>query len=133
MSMSLMPSGNIAPSRFVKLDASKVGGYGLQAGAGDVVFGVSEPGVRQPPIAGFDDGFAGIADSNAICVYTEKDECWLECGAAVTYGDFLKSDTNGKGITASADGDYYGAQALQTSTAAGQLVRVLVKSGYRGV
>lgn len=132
MSMSRMPSGNIAPSRFVKIDSTKAGGYVAQAGAGDVVFGISEQGVRQPPITGLDDGYAGILDSNSIVVFTEKDECWIECGAAVTEGDLLKSDANGKGITAGSDGDYYGAQAEQTSTAAGQLVRVVVKSGYRG-
>lgn len=132
MSMSFMPSGNISPSRFVKLDTSKVGGYCAQAGSGDKVIGVSEPGVRQPPISGLDDGFAGIADSNAIEVLTTNDEGWIECGAAVTFGDLLKPDSNGKGITAGTDGDFFGAIALQTSTAAGQLVRVRVQIGYRG-
>ena len=131
MSLSMMANGNISPSRFLKLDATKVGGYVIQATAGsgshgDPVIGISQPGVRQPPISGLDDGFAGIQDVNAIEVFTTNDECWVQCGAAVTFGDYLKSDANAKAITASSSGDFVGAQALQTSTAADQLVRVRV-------
>lgn len=133
MSISMMPNGNIVPSRFVKPDATQIGGYCLQAGAGDRMIGVAEPGVRQPPISGLDDGYAGIQNSNPILVFTTNDECWLESGAAVTSGDLLKSDISGRGITASSDGDIYGAMALQTSTASGQLIRVRVMApGYRG-
>lgn len=132
MSMSFMPNGNIAPSRFVKIDATQVGGYCLQAGSGDKVIGISEPGVRQPPISGLDDGFAGIQNSNAIEVLTTNDEGWLETGGTVTFGDLLKPDANGKGVTAGSDGDFFGAIALQSSTGAAQLIRVRVQLGFRG-
>lgn len=132
MSISMMPNGSIAPSRFVKLDATQIGGYCLQAGANDKVIGVAEPGVRQPPISGLDDGFAGIQNSNAILIFTTNDECWVECGAAVSFGDYLEADTNGKAVTSSTDGHNYGAIALQTSTAAGQLVRCRIAIGMRG-
>ena len=132
MSISAMPNGNITPSRFVKFDTSTVGGYVLQAGSNDKIIGVAEPGVRQPPISGLDDGFAGIQNSNSILIFTNNDECWVECGGAVTFGDYLESDTNGKAVTSSTDGHNYGAIALQTSTAAGQLVRCRVVIGMRG-
>lgn len=127
MSRSFMPNGNIIPSRFVKQDTSTLGGYVLQAGASDTPIGVSQPGTHQPPIPGLDDGFAGIQNVGMpIEVFMSGDECWLEIGAAVTLGDFLKPSTNGVAITASADGDIYGAIALQSGTASGQLIKVRV-------
>lgn len=132
MSISMMPNGNVAPSRFVKLDSTQLGGYCLQAGSGDKVIGVAEPGVRQPPIVGLDDGFAGIQNSNAIEIFTTNDECWVECGGAVNFGDLLKPDANGRAVTAGSDGDFFGAIALQQSTASQQLVRCRIQLGFRG-
>lgn len=125
MSQSMMAGGNVAPSRFVKLDTTYPG-YVTAAGAGDRPYGVSQPGTRQPPIEGLDDGYAGVQGVNSIEVFTAEDQCWLEVGAAVSVGDYLKPSTNGVGITASADGDIYGAIALAPATASGQLIRVRV-------
>lgn len=131
MSRSFMPSGNITPSRFVKIDTSKAGGYVLQAGAGDVVIGIAQPGTRQAPFPGLDDGYAGIADVNIIEVHTEQDHCWVEAGGTITNGDLLKSGSGGVAVTAASDGDYYGARALQSGTS-GQLIECIVETGFRG-
>lgn len=125
MSMSFLASGSVAPCRFIKQDTSNEG-YVLAAGAGDLPFGVSQPGTRLPPIDGFDDGFAATQNTASLTVYTAQDECWLEIGAAVTNGDYLKPSTNGVGITASSADNIYGAIALQAGTASGQLIRVRV-------
>jgi hypothetical protein len=129
MSMSFLANGNIYPSRFVKNDTSTTGGYIIMAGSGDRTIGVSQPGVRQPPISGLDDGYAGVQNVNQVEVATEKDETWLELGGTVTYGDYLKASTNGVGVTAGSDTDQYGAQALQSGKS-GDLIRVLVIIGY---
>lgn len=126
MSRSYLCNGNVTPSRFVKLDTSTAGGYVLQAGATDKPIGVSQSGTRQPPIEGLDDGYAGVQNVNTIEVLESEDEGYLEIGAAVTLGDYLKPSTGGVGITASSDADIYGAIALQSGTASGQLIRVRV-------
>lgn len=133
MSRSYLCNGNVSPSRFIKLDTSKTGGWVLQAGAGDVPIGVSQPGVRQPPLAGLDDGYAGVQGVNQIESLEAEDEGWLQAGAAVTLGDLLKPDSSGRGVTASSDGNVYGALALETATAADQLIRVRVLApSFRG-
>jgi hypothetical protein len=131
MSRSFMPNGNISPSRFVMYDNTKTGGYVIQATANAPIAGISQPGVRQPPMAGLDDGFAGVQDSKEITVFTETDTCWVEVAGAVNFGDYLMSDGNGRASTAAATGNEYGAQALQSATALGQLIKAKVLIGRR--
>lgn len=125
MSMSFLASGNISPSRFVKQDTSNEG-YVSQAGAGERAIGVSQSGTRQPPISGLDDGYAATQNTAPLTVFTATDECDLEAGGAITNGDYLKSDSSGRGVTASSADDIYCAIALRAATTAGQLVRVRV-------
>ncbi|MDE2101453.1 MAG: hypothetical protein KGL39_29680 [Patescibacteria group bacterium] len=132
MAKSFMPNGSVTASRFVKLDATQTGGYVLQCGAGDIITGVAQQGTQEAPLVGLDSAFAGTQEQNEILVYTPPDTCTLEIGAAVSLGDFLKSDASGRGITAGTDGDWYGARAMQSGTAAGQLIRVEVIIGSRG-
>lgn len=136
MSYSYMCGGNVAPSRFVKFDSTQgVGGVVVQAGAGEAVIGISQPGVRQPPLAGLDDGYAGIQNVNQIIVFTVGDICWVEAGGNITQGNLLKSDSSGRAVATTADGDIYGAIAEESNTlGAGYLVKVRVLSApsYRG-
>lgn len=132
MQGSWVASGNIAPSRFVKIDTANVGKV-LQAGTGVSVYGVSQEGTRNPGGTVLnDDGNAAIAGEN-LRVYIDDEECWLEAGGSVTAGDYLKPDNSGRGVTSSSDGDIYGAIALQGATGTGLLMRVkVVKGAFRG-
>jgi hypothetical protein len=130
--VSKLCNGNVAPSRFVKEDSSTTAGFVLAAGATDTPFGISQEGVMFPPMGGLDNGFAGIQNGPPISVYINGSECWLELGGTVSYGDFLKPSTNGVGVTASSDGDIYGAMA-EESGVSGNLIRVRVVSpSFRG-
>lgn len=123
MIYSRKANGNIAPSRFVKVDTS---GDELvaQAGAGEDIFGISQAGTRRVPYGALDDGYAAIAGED-LEVFSIGEVCLLELGGTVTAGARLKADSNGKGVTASSDADYYGAIA-EVSGIAGDLIQVKV-------
>lgn len=138
MAQSWIAGGNIAPSRFVK-PSTTANQTVVQAGAGDIVCGISQKGTHNVPgtIGGVavDDGYAAVAGMS-VGVFDQSDTARgqfidLELGGTVTAGDYLKSDVNGKGVTATADGDYYGARTNRSGVA-GQLIQVQVITGYRG-
>lgn len=117
-------NGNIAPSRFVKIDTTAKDRV-LQAGAGDKCYGVSQPGVRNAPWAPLDDGYAAIAGENLMIYGSPSKDIKLELGGTVTAGDSLKSDANGKGVTTTTTGDWIGAEAMESGVT-GDVVRVRV-------
>lgn len=123
-SWSKVANGNIAPARFVKIDTTADGKV-LQCGAGDQVYGVSQPGTRRTPYGSLDDGFAAIAGENLQIYGLGEKEIMLELGGAVTRGDRLKADANGKGVTTTSANDEVGAVAM-ASGASGDLVPVEV-------
>lgn len=121
-SYTKVAGGNVAPSRFVKLDVSNKGKV-LQAGAGEMVFGISQEGTRNIPYSTLDDGFAAIAGEN-LRIYGPGDNgMMLELGGTVAVGDRLKSDANGKGVATTTANDEVGAIALAAG-ASGDLVPV---------
>lgn len=125
-SFTKVANGNVAPSRFVKLDATAEGRV-LQCGAGENIFAISQPQTRRialsGAISGTDDGFAAVAGEMLNLIGPGDDEALLELGGTVAHGDFLKSDANGKGVTAGTDKDNVGAQALSAGTS-GKLIKV---------
>ena len=123
MSISLKATGNIAPSRFVKM-ATTADMSVAQAGAGDKVIGISPPFTRRTPYSSLDDGYCAVSGED-VPVFTTNDECMLELGGTVTAFDRLKSDTDGKGVTTTTNLDEIGAIAL-VSGVSGQLIRVRV-------
>ena len=127
---SFVATGNIIPSRFVKLD-SGVTGHVAQAGAGDAPFGVSQQGTRNPSYSGLQDGFAATTGEN-IRVYLENEECMIEVDAAYNPGQLLKPSTSGIATASNSDGDQYGAVLLDTAISANQLVKCRVRNGFRG-
>jgi hypothetical protein len=127
---SFVATGNLVPSRFVKLD-SGVTGHVAQAGGGDFPFGVTQQGTRNPSYSGLQDGYCATSGEN-VRVYLDEEECMLEVDAAYNPGQTLKPGTSGIGTATTADGDIYGAIQLDASTAANQLVKVRVRFGYRG-
>lgn len=122
---AMISGGNIAPMRFVKPSAA-ADNTCLQCGAGEMPIGVSQRGTRNTPYSTLDDGFAAIAgESLEVC--RPGDRALLELGGTVAAGDHLKSDADGKGLTASA-GDKYGARASQAGTS-GKIIEVYVFPG----
>lgn len=59
------------------------------------------------------------------CVEGVTSKLVVDAGTDIAIGDFLKSDTNGKGVKASG-GDVVGAKALQAATADGDIIEVLI-------
>ena len=112
----------IAINRFVNL-AGTTANQALKCSIADTtetVFGVSDNG-----------GSSG----DVISIITTGYEAMLEVdgsGTAIAAGDFLKPDggSAGKGIKAASDKDAYGAMALEPSSADGDIIRVLVLTGY---
>jgi len=122
-SFSKLPGGNIAPSRFVKLDTSNPG-YCLQCGAGEDIWGISSPTTRRMALSGWDDGYAGVLGDGAMNVIGPgDDEALLEIAATISAGTRLKSDADGKGVAATSDKDKTGAVALEDGVS-GSLIRV---------
>lgn len=114
--------GTIAPFRFVK----QSGNYGaVQAGAGEAPIGVSQQATNA-----FNVTDVAASSGQPIGVYGNSQECWLEFGGSVTAGDRLKSDSAGKGVTASGS-DGSGAVALEGGSS-GNLYRVRVQIANPG-
>lgn len=126
---SFVAGGNILPARFVKLSAT---GKVTQAVAGENVYGVSQPGTRNAPLTGLDDGYAAIAGENVKCftAMDPEESPWLEVDAAYPVGTLLKPSTNGIGTATTTNLDIVGAIQLEASTAANQLVQVRVVAPY---
>ena len=121
--------GTIAPARFVK-QSTTADNTVLQAAAGDPIVGISQKGTRRTPYSTLDDGNAAIS-GEPLHVFGPPETAPLELGGTVTQGDRLKSDANGRGITAGTDGDNYGAIAPQAG-ASGDIIEVQVMLGMRG-
>ena len=105
--------GAVTKSLFVKFSS---GDIVKAAAAGDNVVGVNER--------------IDIADTERIDVI-HSGPAELVIGAAVTAGDRLISDANGKGIPTAAGTDVIGAIALEDGTADGDIIRVLVALSAR--
>lgn len=125
-SPNYIANGNIAPSRFVKTDSS-VDNRVLQCGTNERPSGISQEGGREAPLPAVSTMYAGKA-GDPLLVYGEGDTCLLELGGDVAAGDYLKSDTDGKGVAVASSGataQEVGARAL-TSGASGNKIRVQV-------
>lgn len=124
LAVGFRAGGNVSPARFVKIN----GEYTVtQCGAGEMPVGISQEYVRYAPGTAWDDTYAATS-GQYLLVYQPGALCAIDAGHTVTAGDFLKSDANGRGITAGA-GDKYGAQALESSSGSGDRIRVRVAQG----
>jgi hypothetical protein len=121
--------GNITQRRFLKQSAV---GVVVMATAGtssrgDPVYGISGEGTRNAPYSTLDDGFLAIAGEN-VKVRFPGEVCQLTAGGNVAVGNRLKSDSTGRGVAATANGDQYGAVALSAG-AANESILVRVEIG----
>src|ERR1700693_1900180 len=129
-SYSKVANGTITPSTLVKLDTTADGKV-IQCTGSDTPYGISQPGTRQPPYSGLDDGNAALIGETLMIYGPPMKDVLLQLGAAsgaVTSGIRLKPDSSGLGIPTSADGDIFGAIS-DGSGNAGDLIPVIVVYG----
>lgn len=103
--LQMVAGGNIPPSRIVKLSTAADNTVLVSAGATTVNIGVSQQGSRRPPGTGDDDGYAAIAGENIGIYGPGSGVALVEIGGTVTRGDALTSDSNGRAITTTTEGD----------------------------
>lgn len=122
-SFTKVATSNIAPSVFVKLSTT-LDGRVTQCGAGDKIYGISQPGERNLPYTGLQDGFAAIAGENLMIYGPGSDkDVLLKLGGTVAPGDRLKSDANGLGVVTTTPADEVGAIAQEVGLS-GQIIAV---------
>lgn len=125
--VSFVANGNINPSRFVSLDTAEDYSV-LQCNTSRLPFGVSNWGTQEAPGTSADSGYAAT-DGKELKVFGVGEVALLEIGTGgCTRGDRLKSDADGKGVTASVASStvvHYGAVALR-SASAGEKIPVVV-------
>jgi len=127
---AFIANGNINPSVFVKIDSTINFGVIQAAAATDKIFGVSDDGTYQPPGVTGSDGYAAH-QNQPIKVYADGDVALITVGvAAITAGDYLKSDANGKAVTVvftlGAGTIFAGGQTLESANP-GELARMFVR------
>jgi len=122
LTRSLIASGNINPSTFVKLSGTDF--TGIACGNGDRPFGISQAGQKLAPVSGA--STVAAADGDHFFAYTVGSTCYLTAGSAFSEGAYLGSDSSARGIPVAATA-IHGAIALESASAAGELVRVQVK------
>lgn len=120
--------GAIGVSRFVKVSTAKDKTVS-QCGTNSLVFGVSQTGTKNPPgVTGSGTG-ASDTDGDMIEVYLPGEVAPLIAGSGGwTAGQYLKSDSDGKGVAITATGQNVqevGAIALE-ACAAGEVGDVFI-------
>ena len=135
---SAYANGNIYPSRCVKPDTSTPQNFRVIMATdgsdshGDKCIGISQKGQWRDPSNA--DGYATIAAANGgppVMIYQDgaKDVA-AEAGGNIAYGDYLKSDSVGRVISVTADGDYIVGQSRMAGVV-GDLIDMDVMIGQQ--
>lgn len=125
MSMTLSAGGNIRVSRFVELS----GNFACTEcnAANDKMIGIAQEYPREAPLPSVSTLYAAQS-GDPVKVYTPGDECLLEIGGTVNFGDRVATANDGQGVAASAD-ETYGAIALESGIDGDRIrVRVVLAS-----
>lgn len=128
--LPLIARGNILPSRFVRLDTASENGC-VQAGDNSDVIGIAQAGTNVPEVSGMISAQYAAQSGQQVMVAGLGSVCLLEAGGNVTAGQYLKSDSQGRGVPVATTGttiQNYGAIALQNG-ASGDKIRVMVIIG----
>jgi hypothetical protein len=107
---------------------------GLQATTNAKIIGILHDGGRVPPIPGTGT-VLGAALGDSLRLYGNGDICLLTYGGTIKAGDYLNSDTNGKGTAIASTGvKHIGAIALQGGVSGDiKLVQVTIMPSADGV
>lgn len=120
--------GNINPSTFVVFDTSNPKAVNQASGASALIAGVVGEYSKYAPIPGAS-VVAADAAGDPVKVYQIGDICLLQSTSlGWTAGDLLTSDSVGRGKSTTSSGNFVGAVALTTLSAAG-LGQVQVVTG----
>ena len=125
--LPLTAGGNILPGRFIAMEAGQESQV-IQAsgGASEPVMGVCKESSLDAP------GLGGSAnhseDTHRVEYYGPGEYCLVEAGAAVTAGDYVMPDANGKAITATTTLHAFGI-AVQTAATDGDFIKVQLTNG----
>ncbi len=128
--LQLTARGNILPFRLVRIDAASENGC-LQAGDNTDVIGVAQSGTNNPEISGMVTAQYAAQTGQPVRVQGPGSIAMLELGGTVTAGQYLKSDSQGRGVAVASTGTViqnYGAVALQGGTS-GSIIRAMVVVG----
>lgn len=125
-SLQLQASGDINPARFVNISGERT--LDESADGTALYVGISTEAAKDTP------GLPGAsalaaASGDQVTVFGPGRVCRLTAGEAITAGDLLMADAQGRGIDATST-NYVGAIALEAASAAGELIEVLVLSPY---
>lgn len=125
MPFPTVAGANIRTSRVVAF-GSQPGQVVEASDPGDSIAGISQEAPRR---AIPDDGFAAVV-GEAVRVYFTGEICLAVAGSAVSYGSELTSDSQGRVVPVSASSNSSNTSvvgvALQSATAAGEKIKVLV-------
>jgi hypothetical protein len=116
--LQVTSGGNINPSRIVKISTAADNTVLISASATSPNIGVAQQGTRRAPGTGDDDGYAAIATENIGIYSAGSGSAPVEVGGTVTRGDFLTSDSAGKAIATTTEGDVGIGWGLQSGVAA---------------
>ena len=118
----LMASAPIRTSRFVKISGPH---KGAESDANESTVGICYAGSDYAPLSDLVSTNDHAKANDPIGLLGEGEGGLLTAGAAVTAGDYLKSDADGKGVTILASGttvQKVGALALETAAADGDII-----------
>lgn len=124
--LSFRASGNILPSRFVKISGPKTV---AQAGDNEEIIGVAFEGTQKAPLADLVSTAHAAEAGQSVAVYSVGEICLVEAGGAVNAGALVRSDSQGRAVAVESTGTTirnYGGIALEPATAAGQKIQILV-------
>jgi hypothetical protein len=121
----LVATGNIGVSCFVTFSGDD---QGAQATANAPLIGIAGEGSNQAPLSDLVSTNYAAASGENFKLYGPDQECLVVVGAAITYGQRLKSDANGNAVPIATTGTVIqecGAIALESSSVKVQLDRIL--------
>lgn len=129
--VTFVAGGAIAPSRFVQLSSANDYTVVQPSVANSECLGISQVGTKNPPGTTGASTNAATADNDPIQVFVPGDVAIIELGTGgAVRGQWLTTDTVGRGVGTSTVGHWCSAKALQ-SGAIGEFIEVLVTSPTR--
>ena len=136
--MNALPSpgfiagSTVSPSQFVNI--SSAGDWTvIPATAGSAIIGVSQDYMAQAPGTFGADITVAANTGQGVAVFGAGQIAMVNSGAAITRGQFIKSDANGNAIPLTTNNpvvpQFIGGVAMESALAAGNLIRIWVQLG----